>query len=282
MPTPRSFRLPAALVALAGLLALVTSTAPGQPAKKQKKKEDSQNSVQIQIPPSDYTTHHYPYDLKVDYSAVEDGLYLDIDYNGKDVDEQSAPKVENDTRTFKLDFNGEASGEDVRARMYSKNLAQEKGSDTRYGLNFTADEVEEKKGGPKVKWTRAFELKGELAKEKVAEKTKNQGGAINAGLHYGHFPPYNLDEVPIGATTRMWILGKFANPRAPLRMYYDLPAGLFWELRDGKLYPRWFKVLTEPLKAEALKPGGEVPATVVQVVLFNHKGKVLHIMDYPH
>lgn len=268
MPTLRLFRRAAGGVALVGLFVLAASGSPGKPRKEDKKPTRSVNSVKINYLLNDDDTNPYPYALKVDYAAAEDGLEVAINYPGKAVNPQDAPQP-GGPLSFTLDFTGDTTGVDVTAVLRSKaNPTDIKASDTRYRLTFIG-------GGMMV--DQPFKLEPPKG-SKLAPKAGKAGGPIKAGFHHGQFPGHAVTLPPVSYSARMWIQGRFSQG-AP-RTDYDLPMSLVWLQQGTKWYPCWGKVLTEDLKAGPVKPGSEEPFTVVRVLLLDDRGKVVHIMTY--
>lgn len=257
MRTPRLSLRTAAAVALASLLVATGWTA----AKRPHATRGSGNDVKITHLLNDYDSVFVPYNLAVNYTTGENNLQVDIYYSGTNVPAQPAPPT-GGSLTFKLDCVADITCDDVTAKLETMAATPvEKARDMRYCITFIKDGQE------------PFMYEKLPEGVKPAKKSAKSGDPIGAGLHHGHFPPYAA--VIPGARARVWVQGK-PTAGGPLKPVYDLPAGLIWQLRDGKWFPRWVLVVTDPLDA------GKGFLTVMRPVLLDHTGKVLHIMTHPH
>lgn len=270
MLSPRLSRLIAASVALAGLLAVVWA-APGQPPGKEKKSDKKKREVDNTVKVTnwdfyDYCTVYYPYKLKVFYTAGEDGLRVAIAHPGKATPPQSAPVPDGDLE-FCLDFAGDTTGADVTANLETDQNSN-KASHAHYGVNF----VKDGQNGP------PFDLRTLSIGGKPAQKAAKPGDPIPPGTHIGHFPSYAARDLNYRARIR--VQGRFE--KGPLKPEYDLPADLLWWEHQNRWYPIWILRTTERLTAQPLQPKGEKPLTVMQPILLDQKGKVLHIMTHKY
>lgn len=258
MRTPRLLSLrSAAAVALAGLLVAAGWTA----AERPRPTRGVENDVKITHLLNDYDTVFVPYNLGTTYTTGEANLQVDIYYSGTNVPAQAAPPTSG-SLTFKLDCQADITCDLVTAKLETNATPpQMKDSDMRECITFIKDGQE------------PFTYDKLPEGVKPAKKAAKSGDPIGVGLHHGHFPPY--DAIIPGARARIWVQGK-PTAGGPLKPVYDLPAGLIWQLRNGKWFPRWVFVATDPLDA------GKGFLTVMRPVLLDHTGKVLHIMTHPH
>lgn len=259
------------LVAMAGLL-----WAQGDKPPTQKKNTSPYYNVQFKQAPSDDTSVYYPTDVVVAYETDQDMEQVRVDYTGKAVTSQNAPKTTGE-KSFTLSFAGDATGESIYARIHPYNdPVNWQSQDPRYGINFLDPNG--------MRWQKGDPYKFDALPEGVqlAPKAKQPGDPVPVGLHHGEFP---LEaNYLFGATARVWIRAKYDRPKPPavaepMKTDYDLPAVLIQRQNKGKWQSVWYVIVTEELKAMP-RPGGQVPKTLMQAVLLDGKGKVIRLMDY--
>jgi hypothetical protein len=277
MPTPRLFRSLAAAAVAAGLVAAAWAT-PGQnPAKTDQpdppdKKGEEQakglasNGVLI-TNLFDNDAICAPFNLEVKYVTREKGLEVAILFPGY-VDPPKPAPPPGGKLIFTLDVPEDTTCVEVTAVLRVAGGGALKDADTRYCITLFKDCEK----GPNL------DPAGLGGGMRLAAKAATPGGAIPAGLHYGHFPPAAAKGD--GYQARVWVQGRFA--KGQLRTEYDLPADLLWFPSGGKWFPIWVLKAAEDLAAGPVPKGGEMPETIMRAVLLDRKGRVLRVMTHKY
>lgn len=260
--------------ALVGLLVSGALLAQPKPAVKPERgrKLSPYNHVMFTSAPGAGQTAYCPVPVSIYYETDQEDMQVGVAFNGTGPDTKKDAPPELGSYSYNLSYAMDTTNEMISAQIFPKSdpsmVKEEEGN----GGPFTVicGGMGENRAPPT--------LPGNV---QPAAPVKSPGSAIPVGWQCGWFPPQK-DIIP-GATARVWVKGKFADPKKTHSHSYDLPANIYWEFKNGKWHASWSVYLSEPLTAKPHYPTGEVPKfTYMEPVLMNHKGEVLYRMYHQH